>query len=154
MSETTQPEIQASTVIRNIGQLVTVAQQPLTGASGALQVITNAAMAVHHGQIVWLGSDDDAEPVFQQDKGRSDGIVIIDAEGAVITPGLVDSHTHLVFAGDRAAEFHLRRQGISYGELLAEGRGILTTMRATRAADTETLTELALVRLSSMKHHG
>lgn len=154
MSNIARPEIQASTVIRNIGELVTVAQQPLMGASGSLQVISNAAMAVHAGKIVWLGPDDDAEPLFQHNHNQGDGITIIDAEGAVITPGLVDSHTHLVFAGDRAEEFHLRRQGVSYGELLAQGRGILTTMRATREADTETLTELAVQRLDAMRRHG
>lgn len=154
MSDVVQPEIQASTVIRNIGQLVTVSQKPLPGASGSLQVITNAALAVHKGHIVWIGPDDDAEPIFQQDRGRSDGISIIDAEGGVVTPGLIDSHTHLVFAGDRAEEFHLRRQGVSYGELLASGRGILTTVTATRSADTETLTDLAIDRLNSMRRHG
>jgi imidazolonepropionase len=154
MSNLIRPEIQASTVIRNIGQLVTVAQQPLPGASGSLQVIANAALAVQNGKIVWMGPDDDAEPFFQQGQGRSDGIALIDAAGMAITPGLVDSHTHLVFAGDRAEEFHLRRQGVSYSELLACGRGILTTMRATRAADTETLTELAQHRLDVMRQHG
>src|SRR5579883_2016939 len=154
MSEQDRPEIQASTVIRNIGQLVTVSQQPLTGASGPLRIISNAALAVHQGRIVWMGSADDAEPLFSHEHGRGDGITIIDAEGAVITPGLVDSHTHLIFAGDRAEEFHLRRQGVSYGELLAQGRGILTTMRATREADTETLTELAQRRLDAMRRHG
>lgn len=154
MSDPVRPEIQASTVIRNIGQLVTVSQQPLPGASGVLQVIANAALAVHEGQIVWIGPDDDAEPLFQDDHMRSDGIAIIDAEQKVITPGLVDSHTHLVFAGDRAAEFHLRRQGVTYGELLAQGRGILTTVRATRETDAETLAELAQKRLQSMRKHG
>ena len=152
MSDPTHAGMQASTVIRNIGQLVTVAQQSLPGASGPLQVISNAALAVHGGKIVWLGPDNDAEPLFQH--GHGDGVTIVDAEGAVITPGLVDSHTHLVFAGDRAAEFHLRRQGVSYGELLAQGRGILTTMKATREADAETLSELALARLHSLRLHG
>src|SRR5260370_36047421 len=152
MSDLTQPGIQGSTVIHNIGQLVTGSQQPLPGASGPLQVISNAALAAYHGKIVWIGPDDDAEPLFQQDHGAD--IAVIDAEGAVITPGLVDSHTHLVFAGDRASEFHLRRQGVSYGELLAQGRGILTTMKATREADTETLTDLALNRLNSLRQYG
>jgi imidazolonepropionase len=154
MSEQAQSEIQASIVVRNIGQLVTISQQPLPGASGSLQVISNAALAVHNGQIVWIGPDDDAEPLFQPDKSRSDGISIVDAEGAVVTPGLVDSHTHLIFAGDRATEFHLRHQGVSYGELLADGRGILTTVQATRETNTDILTELALSRLNLMKHHG
>lgn len=153
--DASQPSIKASTVIRNIGQLVTVAQQPIPGASGPLQVISHAALAVRHGVIVWIGPDNDAEPMFQSNSAASaDGITIIDAEGAVVTPGLVDSHTHLVFAGDRAEEFHLRHAGISYGELLAQGRGILTTMNATRGADTDTLVALAKTRLDTMREHG
>ncbi len=155
MSDESQPGIKASTVIRNIGQLVTVAQKPIDGASGPLQIIPHAALAVHHGHIVWLGPDDEAEPMFQHaSTSAKDGITAIDAQGAVITPGLVDSHTHLLFAGDRAEEFHLRHAGVSYGELLAQGRGILTTMRATRDADTETLVGLARARLDTMRAHG
>src|SRR6266702_8405618 len=150
-----QPLIQANAVIRNIKQLVTVAQQPIPGASGPLQVISNAAIAAHDGVIVWIGADDDAEPMFQHKTGsRTDGITVVDAQGTVVTPGLVDSHTHLVFAGDRAEEFHLRRSGVSYAELLAQGRGILTTVNATRSTDAETLTELATTRLNSMRLHG
>ncbi len=159
MLDAFQRRVEASTVIRNIGQLVTVAQQPIAGASGPLQVIPNAAIAVHDGAITWIGHDDDAEPMFQHhtDTERDEiphEIALVDAQGAVVTPGFVDSHTHLVFAGDRAEEFHLRRGGVSYGELLAQGRGILTTMRATREADTETLTGLATARLEAMRLHG
>ncbi|GAC1650681.1 MAG: imidazolonepropionase [Ktedonobacteraceae bacterium] len=147
--------IQASTVIRNIGQLVTMAQQPLWGASGQLQVLEHAAMAIHEGIIVWVGPDTDAAPLFLQDASAdADGITLIDAQGAVITPGFVDSHTHLVFAGDRAEEFHLRRSGIRYGELLAQGRGILTTMNATRSTDVQTLLALAKARLDTMRSYG
>src|SRR5437660_6629029 len=147
MPDPAQPAVQASMVIRNIGQLVTIAQQPIPGANGPLQVISDAAIAVHHGMIVWIGPDDDAEPMFQHDTHATvDGITIVDAQGAVITPGLVDSHTHLVFAGDRAEEIHLRRSGVSYGELLAQGRGILTTVKATRHASTDLLLELAKAR--------
>ncbi len=150
-----QPPIQASTVVRNIGQLVTVAQQPIAGASGILQVISDAAIAVRDGVIVWIGPDDQIELIFHNDpKSENDGITIVDAQGVVVTPGLVDSHTHLIFAGDRSEEFHLRRSGISYGELLAQGRGILTTVKATRSADTEMLTELALTRLHTMCQYG
>jgi imidazolonepropionase len=150
-----QSKVQASTVIRNIGQLVTVAQQPIQGASGQLQVISDAAIAVHKGVITWIGPDDDAEPLFQHDTGRrADGITIVDAQRAVVTPGLVDSHTHLVFAGNRVEEFHLRRSGVSYGDLLAQGRGILTTMKATRETDTQTLTNMALAHLDVMRQHG
>ncbi len=147
--------IQASMVIRNIKQLVTVAQQPIGGAEGPLQVIDNAAVAVHGSSIVWIGHDNEAEPMFQHTTAiLQDGIVIVDAQQAVITPGLVDSHTHLVFAGDRAEEFHLRRSGVSYGELLAQGRGILTTVTATRQASTSELMELAAARLDTMRSYG
>jgi imidazolonepropionase len=147
--------IQASTVIHNIGQLVTVAQSPIPGASGPLQVIEHAALAIHNGIIVWVGPDGNTQPTFQPGtEAPADGIRLVDAEGAVVTPGLVDSHTHLVFAGNRAEEFHLRRAGVSYGELLAQGRGILTTMKATRSASAETLAALAQARLNTMRQHG
>jgi imidazolonepropionase len=150
-----QPPLKASTVIRNIGQLITVAQQPIADATGPLQVIADAAIAVHDGVIVWIGHDDDAEPLFQSDSDNpADGITLVDAQAVVVTPGLVDSHTHLVFAGDRAEEFHLRRAGVSYGELLTQGRGILSTVLATRRADAGTLTELAITRLNTLRHYG
>lgn len=150
-----QPQVQANLVIHNIGQLVTVAQHPIEGANGPLQVIEDAAIAVHNGIITWIGHDDAAEPMFQHATATPrDGIVIVDAQGAVVTPGFVDSHTHLVFAGDRAEEFHLRRSGVSYGELLAQGRGILTTVNATRHASTDTLLELAKARLDSVRTYG
>ena len=153
--DSTQLPIQASTVVRNIGQLVTVAQQPVAGASGILQVISDAAIAVHNGVIVWAGPDDQVELMFDSNrKSENDGITIVDAQGFVVTPGFVDSHTHLVFAGDRSEEFHLRRAGTSYGELLTQGRGILTTVNATRNTDTEKLTEMALSRLHSMRQYG
>ncbi|WP_069805818.1 MULTISPECIES: imidazolonepropionase [Thermogemmatispora] len=151
-AESAQPPIRASAVIRNIGQLVTVAQRPIEGARGALQVLDNAALAIYHGRIVWIGTDDEAEPLFLST--RQDGVTIVDAQRAVITPGFVDSHTHLVFAGQRAEEFHLRRAGITYAELLAQGKGILTTVEATRKADAETLLALAQKRLHLMRDHG
>jgi len=155
LPDPSQPPIKASTVIRNIGQLITLAQQPIPEATGALQIISDAALAVSNGVIVWIGSDDAAEPMFQQDTGhKADGITIVDAQGVVVTPGFVDSHKHLVFAGDRSEEFHLRRAGVSYGELLTQGRGILSTVNATRSTDAEKLTELAITRLNTMRHYG
>ena len=155
MPDPSPPRIQANMVIRNIGQLVTIAQQPIPGATSALQVISDAALAVHDGTIVWIGPDDDAEPMFYHDTGSpQDGITIVDAQGAVVTPGLVDSHTHLVFAGDRSEEFYLRRSGVSYAELLAQGRGILTTVNATRQASTDRLMELARARLDIVRAYG
>ncbi len=143
----------ATTVMRNIGQLLTVAQKPMPGASGPLRIIEHAALAVRHGTITWLGSDDDAKRIFQPDL-TNESLTFIDAQNAVVTPGFADSHTHLIFAGERAEEFHLRRSGVSYGELLAQGRGILTTMQATRAASPDTLLALAQDRLASIRSHG
>jgi imidazolonepropionase len=142
MSEALQDQLRMSTIIRHIGQLVTVAQQTLPDASGVLQVLDNAALAVHEGRIVWIGPDAAVEPLLQGSLSAQ-AITVIDAHNAVVTPGLVDSHTHLVFAGDRVGEFHLRRDGKSYGDLLAQGRGIITTVQATREATPETLLELA-----------
>jgi len=158
MYDDTQAEtypIQASTIIRNIGQLVTVAQQPIAEAHGQLQVLEHAAIAVYAGVIIWLGPDADVPHLFlQHESTDTNGITLIDAQGAVVTPGFVDSHTHLVFAGDRAEEFHLRRNGVSYGELLAQGRGILTTMNATRHANTDTLLASARTHLHTMRKYG
>jgi imidazolonepropionase len=155
MPDPAQSRIRATMVIHNIGQLVTIAQHPISGASGPLQVISHAAMAMHNGNITWIGPDDKYEPLFQHEtRVPQDGITIVDAQGAVVTPGFVDSHTHLVFAGDRAEEFHLRRSGVGYGELLAEGRGILTTMNATRHADTNLLLELAKARIDNLRAYG
>ena len=154
-SDPIQLPLQADTVIRHIGQLVTLAQQPLPYANGTLQTISNAALAVRNGRITWIGSDDEATLLFHHIPGNpAQDITMIDAGGVVVTPGLVDSHTHLLFAGDRAEEFHLRRSGVSYAELLRQGRGILTTMRATRATPSTTLIELALMRLATMRTHG
>ena len=143
-----------NTIIRHIGQLVTMAQVPIAGASGRLQVIDNAAIAVANGKIVWVGSDNAVSSFQQTDSKFTEEMKVVDAQGMVVTPGFVDSHTHLVFAGDRAEEFHLRREGVSYGELLAQGRGILTTMNATRQADDQTLLKLAQSRLASLRNYG
>src|SRR2546421_4289210 len=155
MADPTQPRIQANMVIHNIGQLVTLAQQPLPGAYGPLQVIDNAAMAVLNGNIVWIGREGEYEPMFHYDtQAPQDGITIVDAQGAVVTPGLVDSHTHLIFAGDRSEEFPLRRSGLSYGDLLAQRHGILTNVNATRRANTELLLELAKARINVLRTYG
>ncbi len=156
MHNNNQPEaqpIRASTIVRNIGQLVTMAQQPITRASGQLQVLAHAAIAVSEGTIVWIGPDDNVPSLFLQHSENNE-ITLINAHGAVVTPGFVDSHTHLVFAGNRAEEFHLRRSGVSYGTLLSQGRGILTTMNATRTANTHTLLALARTRLNTMRKYG
>src|SRR5207244_7775987 len=107
--DSTKPPIQASTVVRNIGQLVTVAQQPIVGASGVLQVISDAAIAVHDGVIVWIGPDDHVELMFNRDPmSEDDGITIVDAQGVVVTSGFVELYTHMVFADGLSVVILLR----------------------------------------------
>lgn len=78
----------------------------------------------------------------------------IDAKGMMVTPGLIDCHTHLVYAGNRSNEFSQRLQGVSYAEIARQGGGILSTVRATRAASIDELTTLAVQRANVMLAHG
>lgn len=73
---------------------------------------------------------------------------------AGVTPGLIDCHTHLIFAGSRAEEFELRQKGVPYAEIARKGGGIISTVRATRAASEERLYELALPRIKSLIREG
>lgn len=82
------------------------------------------------------------------------GIAEVDCGGALVTPGLIDCHTHLVYGGDRAAEFEQRLSGASYAEIAAAGGGIMSTVRATRAATDEELRRSASARLAALLREG
>jgi imidazolonepropionase len=109
--------------------------------------IEDAAIAVHDGRIAWLGPRTQL-PRELQAKVTPDG------GGAWLTPGLIDCHTHLVWAGSRAQEFEQRLQGASYADIAAQGGGILATVRATRAADAHTLFEQSAQRLRALMNEG
>lgn len=91
---------------------------------GELAIIQDGAVIVENGRFTWTGRTDDVKPIGE----------VIDAESALVTPGLIDAHTHTVFAGNRAQEFEWRIAGESYQEIAAKGGGIRSTMRATRGA--------------------
>ncbi|HEY5290145.1 MAG TPA: imidazolonepropionase, partial [Caulobacteraceae bacterium] len=115
------------------------------GAPG-LGEMDHGVVACREGDIVYAGPESDAPTL--------DAPRIVDCEGRWITPGLVDCHTHLVFAGDRAGEFERRLAGESYEAIAREGGGILSTVRATRAASREALVESALIRADAMIAEG
>jgi imidazolonepropionase len=106
---------------------------------GGYGLIPDAALLIEGDTIVWIG------PRSQAPKAQT-----LDCQGKLLTPGLIDAHTHLVFAGNRAAEFELRLQGASYEEIARQGGGILSTVTATRAATEDDLIAGSLPRLDAM----
>lgn len=140
----------ADFVLTGISRLVTMAPERYGG--GPLGVIERGALAARDGRMVWAGAE--AELVANVDLTTVPPKGQVDAGGRAALPGYVDSHTHFVFAGNRAEEFQLRHAGVSYEELAQQGRGILSTVRATRAAGEDELLALGHARLRSFAAHG
>ncbi len=109
-------------------------------------LIENGAVACDAGKIIWIGNSDQCH-AFKPKQS-------IDANGKVLTPALIDCHTHLVFAGSRANEFAMRLAGASYQEIAQAGGGILSTVQATRIASLDALVESACQRLAHLKSQG
>ncbi len=112
-------------------------------------LVEHAAIAMHHGRISWLGRMDDLPEAPDQLATKVQSL-----SGALVTPGLIDCHTHLVFGGDRAQEFDLRLNGASYEEIARAGGGILSTVEATRDASEETLLAQSLPRARALLDDG
>ncbi|WP_350998349.1 imidazolonepropionase [Shewanella sp. TB7-MNA-CIBAN-0143] len=119
-----------------------------TNIQGAYGVIPQAAIAIKDGKIAWVGPRSElpefdvlATPVYR-------------GKGGWITPGLIDAHTHLVFAGNRANEFEQRLQGASYQDIARAGGGIISTVNACREADEAELFELGRQRLNALAREG
>lgn len=125
----------SSTIITNIGELVTNDPQ----ADDLLGLHTNAAVVVEGDQVAWIGAAADAPAADE----------VYDAGGRTVLPGFVDSHSHVVFAGDRSQEFAARMTGEPY-----QAGGIRTTMAATRAATDEQLTAQVARLVQEMRRQG
>ncbi|MCW2493399.1 MAG: hutI [Frankiales bacterium] len=126
-----------ATAITGIGELVTNDSE--VGDGSPLGLLRDAAVVVEDGRISWVGAQAGVPPADR----------LIDLAGRAVVPGFVDSHAHLVFAGDRAAEFAARMAGTPY-----DGGGIGTTVAATRAADDVTLRALLAGRVAEMRVQG
>jgi len=135
-------------VLRGIGELVTNEPAP-DRDGGPLGIIREAAVVVEEGRIAWVGREVDLPSDLERAVRGERGGTVVDAAGAAVIPGFVDSHTHLVFAGDRAAEFEARMAGRSY-----EAGGIRTTVAATRAASDEELRARLASLLAESRSQG
>lgn len=116
--------------------------------AGGIGHVGDGALAIRDGRIAWLGTR------AQLGALSWSAPVVTDARGLWITPGLVECHTHLVYAGDRSNEFAARLRGTSYEEIARSGGGIVSTMRATRAASEEELLLQALPRAQALAREG
>lgn len=117
-----------------------------------LGLIADGAVLVEAGRIVWVGANDDADAA-----ARALDVVPttrVDLGGRLLTPGLIDCHTHAVFAGDRANEFAMRARGASYLDIAAAGGGIAATLGPTRAATDAELERLTVERLVAARATG
>jgi imidazolonepropionase len=125
---------------------VQVATMTPTGPYG---MIRDAALAIRGDKVAWIGERADLPADFES---RADEVH--DGKSCWITPGLVDCHTHLVYAGNRAGEFEMRLQGASYEDIARQGGGIRSTVAATRAADEQSLMDQSSSRLLSLMAEG
>jgi imidazolonepropionase len=131
-------------VVRNISNLVCVSQTGQRAKRGRdmgdIALRHDAALVIRDSKFDWIGPSADLPPVPPETE-------VIDAAGKTVLPGLVDSHTHLIFAGARADEWEQRLRGLSYQEIAARGGGINATVRCVRRASKSDLKELARPRL-------
>jgi imidazolonepropionase len=134
-------------LITGISQLVTAEGSAAKrgAAMRELKIVEGAAIAVSSGLITWAGRERD---------WRGDAAVVADAAGRAVVPGLIDPHTHAVWAGNRLNDFEARTSGASYESILAEGGGIRSTIRSTAAASADELVALAIPRLSALIASG
>lgn len=143
-------------LVHNAAEVVTVAGGLRSGPDQAeIGVIDgDGAVAVYEGRIVAVGQLREVERRVEEMGIATSSLGRLDAQRGVVTPGLIDPHTHLLFGGTRQAEVELRQKGHGYLEILAAGGGILQTVRETRAAPDEVLLARARRWLAEMLSHG
>lgn len=135
-------------LIYNSSQLLTLAGGPRRGADlGRLEIIPHGAVLARDGMIERVGDSDQLRREYPHEPAY-------DARGRAVLPGFVDPHTHLIWAGDRAAEFEMRLEGATYLEILAAGGGIISTVKATRAASVAELKAQTKKRMDGLFRHG
>ena len=135
-------------LLHSASQLLTITGAPQRGRDlGRLGIIPDGAVLIRDGKILAIGTTDDLRQAYPHEE-------TLDAGGHVVMPGFVDPHTHLLWVGDRAAEFEMRLEGKTYLEILAAGGGILSTVRLTRQASLEMLLDETRPRLQDMLAHG
>ena len=125
-------------------RLATMAGSP---ADGGLGLVDNGLIACANGRILYAGAVDAAPRDLEAPEA-------VDCRGRLITPGLIDCHTHLVYAGNRAHEFEQRLKGVSYEAIARQGGGIMSTVRETRIATDEQLMAESLPRLNALMNEG
>lgn len=139
--------VKADVLLRGASFVVTMANGPYRRVNeDNAGIIERGAIAWRDGRIVWVGPEPDSHVVRAREE--------VNVGGRLVTPGFVDSHTHLVFAGERFWELWMKLEGKSYLEILEAGGGIYYTVRKTREASLEELADLAVNRLYTMKRYG
>lgn len=127
--------------------LINLRAATMAEGSVAYGMIDHAAIVLQGGSITWVGPETELRPEFAALKK-------IDLGGRLVTPGLIDCHTHVVFGGNRASEFEMRLKGATYEEVARAGGGIISTVKATRAATEAELVASALPRVDAMIAEG
>ena len=143
--------MKADLILKNIGKLVTMQGSSsfrVKDEMNKINIIENAYIAVKNGKILAIGVGDEFGNLCGEDTK------IHDAEGLLVTPGLIDSHTHLIHGGSRENEFSMKLNGVPYIEILNNGGGILSTVKATKEASEEALYKKAKKSLDRMLEFG
>jgi imidazolonepropionase len=140
--------------IKNAAQLVTLAGENgprRKEGMSELSIIEDGSVWMEHGEILAIGSTSELEELYGKRAHEAD---VIDASGRLVTPGLVDPHTHVAYGGSREREFEMRLEGSTYMEIMNAGGGIHATTRMTREATEDELVTQTTRRLDSFLAHG